>query len=887
MRVILGHVNADFDVLASMVGAWKLYPDALMVFPGSQEKTVRDYLATHSNISFPFYKAKDIDIEKVTELILVDTRFSNRIGIFKDLLNKNDVRVVAYDHHPLDQGDIKAHELHQENIGSTATILVKEIKAKNIKLTPDEATILAIGIYEDTGSLTYITVRKDDFDAVGYLVEHGASLVNIPSILKIDLTKDQLPLFADILKNMEYHVFEGIQVGISQLISESYMGELALFIHKLRDIGHIPAIFILVKLKDRIQIVARSQTLAVNLNQILGSIGGGGHPSAASAVVHDKSLDEVKQWLYEQLEKDVEPLLRAKDIMTSPVMTLSPDSRVDDVRKIYLRYHHNAYPVIKGKELIGLITSMDVGRAFHLGYAKEPIEKFMHKDFHSVDSYASFRQVRALISRPEIPLLPVTESSGRLVGVITRSDLLRVSQQIEVNYDHSMTLSENTIQNARLKTLNLTDLLNANVAPHILFLLKKAGDVGDSLGYKVYIVGGFVRDLILNEPNYDLDLVIEGDGINFATQLADLLNGNIKSHKRFNTAIVTTPEHFRIDIATARTEFYEYPAALPVVESSSIKHDLYRRDFTINAMAIRLNPCEFGQLHDYFNGSADLRHGRIRVLHNLSFVEDPTRIFRAIRFEQRYGFKMDKQTRHNLSNALDLDIFSKLGNERTREELFQILSEKKPWLAVKRMSDLNVLKTLHPKLKLLAGMDSIFDSIDSSIELMKTYTIQKIDRYEVYLLALIQSLNIDETRDFCYRLSILGKISKDCIQLKRILYKVSFQNSETPELLHQYLKEASPSVITYLMSYFNNSDISSNPILKYLDLLKKRTIRVNGDDLIKIGYHSGPEFKVMLENLQAVSLRQQFDKKEDEIKWIINEYPNTSKQIADDEHGQA
>ena len=168
-------------------------------------------------------------------------------------------------------------------------------------------------------------------------------------------------------------------------------------------------------------------------------------------------------------------------------------------------------------------------------------------------------------------------------------------------------------------------------------LLQSIGEVADKLDFNAFAVGGFVRDLLMKKTNLDLDIVIEGDGIAFAKALAAHLGGRYRTHERFKTAVVLMPDDFKIDIATARLEYYEYPAAMPMVELSSIKLDLYRRDFTINAMAIQLNQEHFGTLIDFFNSQNDLKQKSIKVLHNLSFVEDPSRIFRAVRFEKRNG----------------------------------------------------------------------------------------------------------------------------------------------------------------------------------------------------------------------------------------------------------
>ena len=874
MKIVIGHISADFDVLASMVAVHKLYPDVLMVLTGQPEKSVRDYLLTNPVPHLKIYKHKEIDLEQVTEIILVDTRYKNRIGPFKELVEKPGMKVSAYDHHPMDQGDIVPDELFHQEVGSTVTILVNELKKRRIKIPPAEATLIALGIYEDTGCLTYLFTKKADLQATEYLLDQGATLVDIPSFLHTELSSEQLPLFADIIKGIEYYHFEGVQVGISTIICTEYIGELALFIHKLRDIGHIPAVFVLAQLKDRVQIVARSQTRSVNIALVLAELGGGGHRSAGSAVIHDKSLDEVRKKLIEQLNLYVDPMLRAKDFMTSPVMTVSPETRLEQIRKIILRYHHNAYPVVQGKTILGTISSMDVNKALHHELGRQTVDKFMNQNIIQVDAFASLKQVRELLLQPGTDVILVTESSGRLIGVVTRTDILRATHELDHSKTQMQVSSALPVLTAKLRKENLKELMQSRISDKVYQLLEVIGQVGDKMDYAVYIVGGYVRDLFLNLPNYDLDIVVEGDGIAFARKLAKELKGKVKSHKRFNTAIVTTQEHQKIDIATARTEFYEYPAALPIVESSNIKHDLYRRDFTINAMALKLNPVEFGQLYDYFNGMSDLKHGRVKVLHNLSFVEDPTRIFRAVRFEQRYSFKMEKQTRLNISNALELDMFTRLGNERVREEIILILSEPHPWKAIKRMHDLRILPCIHPRINMSPEQERVLKSIATNLDWYAVhFTLPAFEPWQVYFLGLIDALNLDDTRQVCERLVMMVKVRDLACKIKLLELVKTFQAQNIINLgmIYKSLKEIPVEGVLYLLSKLQNP-LQVELIKQYLVLIPKTKSELSGDDLIKMGIPPGPRYKEILDELFINRLNGNILSKEDEINYLCQHY---------------
>jgi tRNA nucleotidyltransferase (CCA-adding enzyme) len=223
-------------------------------------------------------------------------------------------------------------------------------------------------------------------------------------------------------------------------------------------------------------------------------------------------------------------------------------------------------------------------------------------------------------------------------------------------------------------------------------MLKRIGEVADEFGYGAYVVGGFVRDLFLYRLNEDVDIVIEGDGIAFAKKYAKLEGTRIHTYEKFGTAVIIFPDGYKIDVASARLEYYKFPAALPIVEMSSIKLDLYRRDFTINTLAIQLNSEKFGTLIDFFSARKDVKEKIIRVLHNLSFVEDPTRVFRAIRFEQRFGFTIGKLTNGLIENAVNMNFFQGLSGRRVLGELKQILEEDNPVPAIIRLNDFDLLK---------------------------------------------------------------------------------------------------------------------------------------------------------------------------------------------------
>ena len=242
--------------------------------------------------------------------------------------------------------------------------------------------------------------------------------------------------------------------------------------------------------------------------------------------------------------------------------------------------------------------------------------------------------------------------------------------------------------------VNLSGRIRQRLTPAMLSILKEAGGTASEMGYHAYAVGGMVRDLLLGLEQLDVDIVIEGDGIRFARHVALQQRAQVKSHERFGTATITFPDQLRVDIATARTEVYERPAVLPRVNPGTIRDDMRRRDFTINALAISLMPGEFGRLLDFFRGVRDLRERRIRVLHEQSFMDDPTRIFRAARFEARLGFRIVRSTEKLIVKALSRSVLSELEDYRIATELRLILEEPDPAGPLERLADLGIIDDL-------------------------------------------------------------------------------------------------------------------------------------------------------------------------------------------------
>lgn len=883
MHIITTHLNADFDGLASMIAAQKLYPEALMVFSGSQEKIVRDFISQTLLYRYEFHRIKTIDLKKITRLIIVDTRDSERIGNFSTALKNPGISIHLYDHHPSTKGAIKGNLEIIRDVGSTSTIFTQLFQDQNIAISPEDATVIGLGIYQDTGSLTHSTTTVDDLRAVAWLLEQGANIETISQFISHDLTSQQVSLLHDLMRAATSYSIQDIPIVVVSITFQHYIDDFAIIVQRFMQMENLNTLFVLASMAGRIYLICRSRIHEVNAGLIARDLGGGGHSTAASATLRDTTMTEAQEKLIFALHKHVRPQSIAREMMSSPAISIPDETTILQAHDILTRYSVTAVPVLQQTRapsstnlepsIIGIISRRVVEKAIHHDLGNSPVSDYMTTDFEVLSLNATLADIQELIIEHRQRLIPIIHDR-KLCGIITRTDLLNRLVNDPGNFPKDL-LHESEHPSLE-RTRNLSSLLADMLDKHILGLLKSIGEVAEELQYKAFVVGGFVRDLMLKKPNLDLDIVIEGDGIIFAEKFAKIVCGRIRTHERFITAVIMLPDGFKIDIATARLEYYDYPAALPTVELSSIKLDLYRRDFTINAMAIQLNPAQFGNLLDFFNCQNDLKSRAIRVLHNLSFVEDPTRIFRAIRFEKRMDFIIVKHTKQLIRNAVKMKLFDKGDDPRFFTELKLIFSEQNPLPAIQRLEEFGLFQFLWPDLKPHLKIDRRFSHVmtqaERSISWFKMlYLDEECETWQVYLLTIMGRSTDKVLRSFCERFHLSNKMTMHLIEQKthadnaaRQLYRSrTIPNSTVCKLFNQLTNEG----LLYLTAIAKKNEIKKAVSL-YVTKLKHISTNINGNDLKAMGYKEGPQFKEMLSRLTDARLDGLVSTKKEEEQFI-------------------
>lgn len=544
---------------------------------------------------------------------------------------------------------------------------------------------------------------------------------------------------------------------------------------------------------------------------------------------------------------------RAGNLMVYPPISIGADQTLKEAWETLAKFSINVLLAVdKEERVIGFISEHSVAKALYHGLLDSSVRAFMNTEFLTVKPDSSFNEVKRIIIDLKQRILPVMDND-RPVGVITRTDLLHVLAE----ESSESGLVSNICWDSRC---NLASLMDEKLSLLQINILKKIGELADKLGSQIYAVGGCVRDIIMRKPIHDLDLALDGNIDDFVGQVAQVHHlTKVISHQRFKTATLHTVEGLVLDISTTRREYYEYPGALPVVQASSLRLDLYRRDFTINSLAVVLNGKNFGELLDFYRGYQDIKSGCIRVLHNLSFVEDPTRVFRAIRFEARLGFKISKMTVNLLEDAVRNNFLTSLDRRRLLHELKLILSEDDPGPAIRRLDEFDLLPYVHSKIVLSSYYCLLFTRFRQVRDwLILTFPERKSQVWFIYFLALVESLKNHELVELASSLAFKKKeaqilITELPVALELLVrYKYSSRPIR-PSQAKDLFVDLSWIVVVFIIARTENVELAQAGVA-FLTIYQNCRLFLNGWDLMELGMPQGSTISRGLNFLRRAKL---------------------------------
>jgi tRNA nucleotidyltransferase (CCA-adding enzyme) len=839
-EVIATHGNTDFDAFAAMLAARRLYP-AAVVSVGALNRNVRDFYRLHVDELGPIVEASRLEADAIRRLVVVETVHASRLGELEHVALDADVEKVLFDHHDdelPDWVDPAAAVLSSD--GALTTTLVGILAERELAPSVLEATAFALGIHEDTGSLTYPTTTQRDVDALAWCLRHGARQDLVSQYLHTPLADKERELLNALVDALEPVDAGGEELLVAAVRWPEYVEGVSNLAHKIVDLTDTRALALLVEMENRVFAVVRSRSDHIDASLLAGALGGGGHAQAASAIVR-QSLEQARGALLGALEQaELEPR-RARDVMSTPPRAVGPDETVRRAMVLCQRHGQSGVFVVDGGRVVGAVSREDLDKAIGHDLAHAPVRGIMSGRVLTASEDATLAELQSLVTAAEDGRVGVLRE-GELVGVVTRADLLRVLEGVE---PERVEPGESLAQPL------------SKVGP-----LQPVFEAVAALGERpegVFLVGGTVRDILLGEENFDVDIAVEGDAIAFARALAAALGGRVTPHLKFGTAVVQYGDAGRVDVVTTRTEFYDAPGALPAVERAGLREDLYRRDFTINAMAVSLKPADFGRLVDPFGGREDLDARVLRVLHNLSFIDDPTRIFRAIRYEARYGLRLEEHSARLARGTIEIGLVGDLSSARLRDELVSLLEDPGAVGGILRLGELGVDRAVHPRLRADGETAALFER---ALGLRAELGVD-VPAWHLGIAALASDLTSDEAYDWLERLKLRRR------DVERIVGAIRVAPLISERLRSERLDAA--QVVTLADAYAPDAPLlalarDEHPALReYFTRLRDVRLEIGGEELAGLGLAESPRVGEVLDELRRRKLNGELDGRESEL----------------------
>lgn len=423
MQIVTTHKNTDFDAFASTVAATVLYPDAIAVLPKSINPNVKAFLSIHKNI-FKIYTSDEVDLNQVKHLIVVDVNRWDRLDGMEKLKQNPGLEISLWDHH-LSDGDIEAQHKYREEMGANITIMIRKMRERSETLTPMLATLFLIGLYEDTGNLRFPSTKSEDAHAAAYLLEQNADLNVLNSFLRQPYGEKQKNILFEMLKTASRTAVNGYNISFSKMDVEGHVGSLSVVIQMYREIMNVDAAFGIFSNKEqnRCMVIGRSSLDSLDIGSIMRALGGGGHPGAGSAMLKTTDPDTVENMISDLIQGNQQASVQIGDIMSFPVITVSPDTKMKEVAMILREKGCTGVPVIEKENVVGIISRRDFRKVRKESALNAPVRAFMNKNVITIEPGRSPMQAARLMVKHDIGRLPVVEN-GQVIGIITRSDAM-------------------------------------------------------------------------------------------------------------------------------------------------------------------------------------------------------------------------------------------------------------------------------------------------------------------------------------------------------------------------------------------------------------------------------------------------------------------------------
>ena len=724
--------------------------------------------------------------------------------------------------------------------GALTTTLVGILAERELEPTILEATAFALGIHEDTGSLTYPTTTQRDVDALAWCLRHGARQDLVSQYLHTPLAESERKLLNALMEALVPVDAGGEEVLVAALRWPEYVEGISNLAHKIVDLTDARALVVLVEMDGRVFAVVRSRSERLDASVLAGALGGGGHEGAASAITR-LGLEEARTQALGALAGAAREARRARDVMSTPARTVGPGDSVREAMVLCQRHGQSGVFVTEDGRVVGAVSREDLDKAIGHDLAHAPVRGIMSGRVQTASEDTPLAELQSRVAAAEDGRVAIVRDD-LLAGVVSRTDLLRALEGLEPDL----------VEPGESFAGPLGELAR----------LRPVFDAVAALGARaegVYLVGGTVRDILLGEENFDVDIAVEGDAIGLARDLAAVLGGRMTPHVKFGTAVVQYGDGERIDVVTTRTEFYDAPGALPTVERAGLRQDLFRRDFTLNAMAVSLKPADFGRLVDPFGGREDLEARVLRVLHNLSFIDDPTRIFRAIRYEARYGLRLEEHSARLARGTIEMGLVGDLSSARLRDELIALLEDPGATGGILRLGQLGVDRAIQARLRADSEAAELFERARA----LRTELGVDVPAWRLGIAAIARDLSSDEAYDWLQRLKLRRR------DVDRIAGAIRIAPLIVERLGTEELDAA--QVVALADAYAPDAPLlalarEDRPELRsYFTRLRDVRLEIGGAELAELGLSESPRVGEVLHELRRRKLNGELDGRESEL----------------------
>ena len=839
-QVIASHGNTDFDAFGAMLAARLLYPEAVVAV-AALNRNVRDFHSLHAEELGAVVEVSQLELEAIRRLIVVEVTSASRLGDLEAVALDPKVDTILFDHHS--EHELPAWVTQETAVvssdGALTTTLVGIVAERELTPTSLEATAFALGIHEDTGSLTHATTTQRDVDALSWCMRHGARQDLVNEYLHAPLAPAERALLQALLEALE-PVEPGDDVLLAAVSWPEYVEGVSNLAHKIVDLTDARALVLLVEMDERVFAVVRSRLERIDAAAVAAVLGGGGHAQAASAISRER-LATARERVVAALEsaRGDEPV--ARDVMSAPVRAVQPDSTVRDAMTLCQRHGQSGVFVVDGGRLVGGVSREDLDKAIGHDLAHAPVRGIMSSQVATVEEGASLAELRVLVTSAEDGRVAVVRDD-ELVGVVSRTDFLRLLEGAEPQAPPpAQSIAAELRSSPRLQ----------RIADAVARLGERAEGI--------YLVGGTVRDLLLGEESFDVDIAVEGDAIAFAYELAKELDGRATPNRRFGTAVVSYADGERVDVVTTRTECYDSPGALPTVERAGLREDLFRRDFTINAMAASLTAGDLGRLVDPYHGRSDLDARVLRVLHNLSFIDDPTRIFRGIRYEARHGFHFEEHTARLLRGCIEMGLVGDLSSSRLRDELTSLLEDSSAAEGIRRLGELGADRAIHPHLR---GDDEAAELFSRASALRDELEVD-LPTWRIGIAALARELTSEQAYDWLDRLTVRRRDADRIVGAVAVAPRIGERlrsESLDPAQVVALADPFAPDAPLFALALEDRVELRDD-----FDRLHNVKLEIGGADLIELGLPESPRIGEILGEIRKRKLNGELAGREAEL----------------------